>query len=437
LIDLSIARTGESNPRIKMDLALRDIAFVKSAEPQDELPPDNEIGPDSREEISGTLIGEIISQSGLFAGTLDSVTMEIMRRLNQLVEGQFDEARRLAASGLHELALEESIRFLFLTPEFDLPQAEEANQQVIASLGFSILDWLWGEPEMAVVESGMKPRRLPLGFRRAPGESSNGELPRTIICLRDGSEMVLIPGGTELMGNESGNEDARPAHPVALSPYYIDKFETSVAQYERFIAAMAHRVPQPDDPSHGSQWEGRAAKKEKAGMPVVYVNWHDARAYAQWAGKSLPTEAQWERAARGGFDPDYPQSLDPAFDRHVNARPGEDSKFRSQNSGSARSGGDLGQLVSVYSFPTALTPFGCQNMLGNVAEWCRDWHDPTYYASGPADDPLGPDQGDKRVVRGGSWQTSLHLLGPAVRDAEKPAVRSAAIGFRCVLNLPK
>ena len=91
--------------------------------------------------------------------------------------------------------------------------------------------------------------------------------------------------------------------------------------------------------------------------------------------------------------------------------------------------------MSVYSLPGAISPYGCQNMLGNAAEWCRDWYDPAYYAQSTSRDPFGPDSGDKRVIRGGSWPTPLEALGPTRRSGLVPTARSSTVGFRGVLSL--
>ena len=227
--------------------------------------------------------------------------------------------------------------------------------------------------------------------------------------------MVFVPAGTELMGNDAGPPEERPAHSVSLGAFYIDKLETSVGQYEQFLAAAEQRVPLPEDPAETGQWNGRTANPNCTQLPVVHVSWNDARAYAQWSGKSLPSEAQWERAARGR-------------DQRSEVW-GQESQISGQ--GSERKG-----LMSVYSFPAALSPAGCQNMLGNVAEWCRDWYDPAAYARSSTDEPLGPDAGELRVVRGGSWRTPLDQLGPTRRTGLSPTSRSSTVGFRCVLRLP-
>jgi iron(II)-dependent oxidoreductase len=444
LIDVTCSRVDDSTGRYNLQLTVREFAPMKAPEQTGELPPGDGQSNRVTAREEGDLLGEPVTQSGPLVGVLETIAHETVRRLNVLAESHFDEGQRFALEGRHEFALEEFIRFLFATSEFDSPQADEANQTVIAALNFSVLDWLWGEPEVAVVEPGSRGRRLPLGFRPATSETSSDELPGTIVCLRDGCEMVRVPAGTEIMGNDVGLPEERPAHAVTLKSYYIDKLETSVAQYERFLASSGYRIPQGDDPKQGTQWEGRAAKKDALAMPVVHVSWHDARAYAQWAGKSLPSEAQWERAARGGFAGDYPRPFDSAFDRHVNGGKSEGSGLSVQGSGESadakqqpfRVNGALGQLMSVYSFPAALNPFGCQNMLGNVSEWCRDCYDPSYYARSIAQDPLGPDTGELRVVRGGSWQTPISQLSSTFRSGQRPTSRAAAVGFRCVLSLP-
>ena len=216
--------------------------------------------------------------------------------------------------------------------------------------------------------------------------------------------MVLVPASSELMGSATGPPDEQPVHEVALRSFYIDKLETSVSQYELFIWATGHRRPESKEVGAPSQWVGRTSRSDAHHFPVVHVSWHDAREFSQWAGKSLPTEAQWERAARGS----------------VPADPSRSSR----------------SLASVYSYPSALSLVGCQNMLGNVAEWCRDWYDSGYHSQSEIEEPLGPASGELRVVRGGSSETPIEQLTWTRRAALKPTAQASTVGIRCVLNLP-
>jgi formylglycine-generating enzyme required for sulfatase activity len=438
-LDVSLSRVDDTD--YKLELSLREFDLVVATESSGEELPDSPQSAGASQvcdDVSGRLLGDTFARTGPLGDVLNTVVLEAVRRLDGLAAIHFDSGQRHAESGEHDLAVEEFVQYLHATSQFDTPLAEQANQYVIAALRFSLLDWLWGESEIAAVDSSTWQRRLPLGFRPAPTEGRSAELPGTIVCLRDGSEMLLVTGGTELMGDDAGSSDERPAHAVTLRTYYIDKLETSVGQYERFLNVTGRRVPRAADGNESTQWSNQAAKQESHAMPVVDVSWHDARAYAQWSGKSLPSEAQWERAARGGFAPDYPRSLDAAFARHVNAWKG--SGFGVQGSGASAEGtkqrsDGLNQLMSVYSFSAAPNPHGCQNMLGNVAEWCRDWYDPAYYATSNSEEPIGPAHGELRVVRGGSWQTPIDELSCTRRDRLDPTTRSSTVGFRCVLNL--
>ncbi len=409
VIDGAVSADRDDHATVRIGLVVRD------ADRSDKQP---------AEDFVATFTGDAASADRAvepIESVVEQLAAVVVRRVRRQIEGQFADARQLARDGQRSRAVEAYVRFLFATPDFDTPQADEANEYVAAALHFSVLDWLWGESDMAVVGGHRAARRLPLGFRATTGPSAGGELPPAIVSVRDGSEMVLVPGGVELMGDDAGPAESRPAHSVSLAPFYIDKHETSVAQYERFLNATGHRSPASDGPNELRQFTGRSAKSECKQLPVVHVDWFDATRFGQWSGKSLPTEAQWERAARGRFAADYPRSVDANFAKRVNAR---------------QEGLVPNQLMSVFSFPTALNPHGCLNMLGNAAEWCRDWYDPGSYADSPAHEPLGPASGDLRVVRGGSWQSPVDELGPARRVGIAPTGRSAAVGFRCVLNLP-
>jgi len=219
---------------------------------------------------------------------------------------------------------------------------------------------------------------------------------------KDGAEMLYVPAGRFTMGSSGGDANA-PNHTVNLNAYWIYKHDVTVAEYKAFCQATGRAMA--DAPSWGWQDE----------HPVVNVTWDDAAAYAAWAGVSLPTEAQWEKAARGIDGRVYPwgNHWDPS--RCVNSV-----------AGSIQSTKPVGSCLSGAS------PYGCLDVAGNVWEWCSDWYDDNYYKSSPASDPAGPVSGSARVLRGGSWyDVSEDYFRCADRFYSGPAFRFNYGGFRC------
>lgn len=209
--------------------------------------------------------------------------------------------------------------------------------------------------------------------------------------------------------NEHADE---PKHQVVLDPYWIDKYETSNARYKEFIAATAHPAPAYwDDP-----------RLNKPSQPVVGVSWTDANAFCKWDGKRLPTEAEWERAAKG-----------PQGDRHY-------PWGHTLDSTKANYGQNVGTTAPIDSYSSGASGYGVYNMAGNVFEWVDDWYEPTSYARSVALNPKGADQGYNfanqgpvKVLRGGSWlapETSLHT---SHRFWNQPDNNSygVGLGFRC------
>ncbi|MBI3921731.1 MAG: SUMF1/EgtB/PvdO family nonheme iron enzyme [Armatimonadetes bacterium] len=230
---------------------------------------------------------------------------------------------------------------------------------------------------------------------------------KTKINPIDGAEMVWIPAGEFLMGsNERSNEraDEKPPHKVYLDGYWIYKFEVTVAQYRKFCRATRRKMP--DAPSWG--W--------KDNHPIIDVDWFDATAYSKWAGVRLPTEAQWEKAARGTDGRKYPWGN--KWDRRKCA-----------NSVGKR----LSGTMPVGSYPTGISPCHVRDMSGNVFEWCADWFDEKYYAKSPGRNPIGPTSGTYRVLRGGSWATDVaREFAAAERSSIPPdSTISYCGGFRC------
>lgn len=220
--------------------------------------------------------------------------------------------------------------------------------------------------------------------------------------------MVLIPAGWFSMGDhhDVGDSDEKPVHTVYIDAFYMDVYEVTNAQYEQFMDATGHRPPAFwDDPDFN-----------QPNHPVVGVSWHDAVAYAEWAGKRLPTEAEWEKAARGGLV--------------GNKYPNGDSITHDDANYSGTGGRDIWTYTSpVGSFPP--NGYGLYDMAGNVWELCSDWYDANYYSVSPPNNPKGPNSGTYRVLRGGSWSFNAYYLRCAFRNWIVAYGTLNFVGFRC------
>ena|GEM_PF-6016358 len=239
-----------------------------------------------------------------------------------------------------------------------------------------------------------------------------------IINGRDGSRLVEIPAGKFIMGSppEFGESRERPGHEVTLGAYLISVFEVSNGQFERFESESGY-VAEGD-------WR-QYCTPETIKYPVVNVTWNDANSYCRWAGLRLPTEAEWEKAARGDDGKMYPwgDKWNPAACNWYGfpGVPGESRNYKGTR--------------PVDSFLSGISFYGCMNMAGNVYEWCADWYDETYYAGSPGKNPRGPFKGTYRVLRGGSWLNLLPgNLRCAARNYELPKTAKNDIGFRCARN---
>ncbi|MCX6844696.1 MAG: formylglycine-generating enzyme family protein [candidate division WOR-3 bacterium] len=259
---------------------------------------------------------------------------------------------------------------------------------------------------------------------KALGKNAQGY--EEYLWLKDSSVMVKIPAGTFTMGSLKGQPDEMPMHLVYLDEYYMDKYEVTNRQYKRFCDVTGKSYP--DDPGfdHGFDTMSNYFTSYHS-YPVVNVSWEDAKAYCDWAGKRLPTEAEWEKAARGTDAREYPwgNSWKDAGDRYrANYEPGgysEDGYSRTS---------------PVGSFQSGASPYGCMDMAGNVWEWCNDWYGGDYYGRSPSSNPRGLSSGSFRVLRGGSWDGDGTFLRCAGRAGIALSDRSDQFGFRCAVTSP-
>ncbi|MDE2125804.1 MAG: SUMF1/EgtB/PvdO family nonheme iron enzyme [Armatimonadetes bacterium] len=226
---------------------------------------------------------------------------------------------------------------------------------------------------------------------------------------KDGAEMVWIPPGSFQMGDSDQSDN--PPHRVTLSGYWMYRNDVTVQEYRSFCRATGRRMPPA--PSFDPTWS-------QGDHPIVDVTWDDAAAYAKWAGCDLPTEAQWEKAARGTDGRKYPWGSD-----------WDISKLWCSKS----LYGDAGGTTAVGHY--GVSPYGCSDMAGNVWDWCRDWYHKAFWSgrAGEQPDPVDLAPGQNRVVRGGSWKLYLPVnFRTSNRGSGNPANYNYDGGFRCALR---
>lgn len=245
----------------------------------------------------------------------------------------------------------------------------------------------------------------------------------TMINEKDGMEMVYVPAGEFEMGSEGADSNQRPVHTVYLDAYWIGKYEVTNQQYAIFQNANGNQTE--GDVTWLDEISGYARIQQSAGSwaaqsgytdhPMVAVNWYGARAYCEWAGGRLPSEAEWDKAARGTDGRTYPwgESIGANFANY----------------------GNLGDTTSVGSYPAGASPYGALDMAGNVWEWVQDWYDFNHYSDTEANNPTGPDAGKIKVVRGSSWVfNNVWYLTAAYRVWGNPSVSFGDFGIRCLTS---
>jgi formylglycine-generating enzyme required for sulfatase activity len=220
------------------------------------------------------------------------------------------------------------------------------------------------------------------------------------------------------MGSAENDPDAsdeeKPQHTVFLDSFWIDKKEVTNKQFKKCVMLGVC----PDLQNKGSRThENYFLNLQYDDYPVISVNWVQAQSYCHWAGRRLPSEAEWEKAARGADGHKYPWGNNKPTCEIANFR---SDKFEC-----------VGDTKAVGSYPTNVSFYGAFDMAGNVAEWVNDWHGADYYLNSPPRNPPGPEQREWRVIRGGSWTDDFKNIRGAARNGDGPETSTDSRGFRC------
>ena len=231
----------------------------------------------------------------------------------------------------------------------------------------------------------------------------------------DSMAEMYVPEGNFIMGSENGDSDESPVHTVWLGSYWIDQTEVSNWQYGLCVDAGACNLPQQTDSVTRSSYFFNPTYQD---YPVIWVTWDDAHDYCEWVGGYLPTEAEWEKAARGPNGNIYPWgNSDPTADL-------------------ANYDNIIGDTTRVDDYLDGASYYGVLNMAGNVYEWVYDYYSATYYSSSPTENPFGPDTGDMFVLKSASFNTDAYLIRSANRGRYAPDTTGDDDGFRCIRYTP-
>ena len=234
---------------------------------------------------------------------------------------------------------------------------------------------------------------------------------------RDGMQLVHVPAGVFWRGSDNNEPqsrpDEKPKQAIYLEAFWIDRTEVTNSMYASCVREGVCEMPSQTSSQRNLFYFGQEAFDD---YPTIYVSWIDADRYCRWAGRRLPSEAEWEKAARGVDGRIYPWGNESASGLLAN--------FDYQ----------VGDTTRMGSYPGGASPYGVLDMAGNVAEWVADWFDPNYYLSAAVINPLGPGQGEFRVQRGGSWLSQVHVIRTAYRLWNYPISSFEGIGFRCAVS---
>lgn len=234
--------------------------------------------------------------------------------------------------------------------------------------------------------------------------------PAPVTIGKDGAPATMVPAGAFAMGDD----DESPRREIYVDAFYLDTYEVTTARYAKFLEATGS-VRRPE------QWEDLAPDRD-GGLPVVGVDWRDADAYCRWAGRRLPTEAEWEKAARGTDGRAYPWGNDEPTAARARFAGDQTSPYK-------------GGRATVGSHPAGESPYGVHDLSGNAAEWVADWY-AEGFARNDVRNPRGPETGTARVIRGGGWRDPAGRIKSTKRYFASPENTSDDIGLRCAASIP-
>jgi len=233
------------------------------------------------------------------------------------------------------------------------------------------------------------------------------------IGKKDGMKLLFVPAGEFTMGSDTGDDNEKPAHMVLLDAFWIDQTEITNDRYALCVKDGKCNAPDSKESLTRPAYYGEVMYKN---YPVIFVDWNRAKTYCEWAGRRLPTEAEWEKAARGTEAFVYPWG---------NAMP--DKNLLNYKD-------FTGDTTEVGRYPKGASPYGALDMAGNVWEWVNDWFAAGYYKNSPVSNPPGPAAGSTHVLRGGSWNLNEDLVHSTYRGTH-PSESNLGIGFRCALDI--
>ncbi len=375
--------------------------------------------------IAKILEGTTYTMSGAFLGTSAYMSPEQVK--NPVAAGPGSDIYSLGVT-LYQLAtgrvpFEGNNHFSVMMAHVDEEPAAPSTlrRDIPPELERLILDALAKAPSARPPSCEVFRQRLegvlaPYAMLHVDGGHGSDAPPAPVLKEVGGEEMVLVPEGRFLMGQHKRS--------IVMNAYYVDRTPVSNRQFLRFLEVTGYTPSGPDTSRFLSHLHGHlgatlaqrplVVPDKVADHPVVYVSWEDARAYAAWAGKRLPSEAEWEKAARGADGRKYPW--------------GREEPTPSRANYGRRDGG----TTPVGAFPNGASPWGALDMAGNVWEWCEDVDDPSFYTNGPPMNPCNTAAGERRVMRGGAWMFGAKSLRTYERTSFEPHSRFASGGFRCV-----